>query len=218
MKPAALMHAFGLLLLVACQLVPGSAEARNDEHERLSARLDQLLTDPRLGTYAAAAAAPARAALARLQEAGRKDRVQWVYITERRIDAARVNAESGYLENRRNELQRENDHLQLALARRDAAQARAELERQRLQAQIRAEEAERLRRDADAARAEGEQAALAAESARAEAAQAKRMARAQANAAALARKEAELAAAVEGGSTTPAKPAKPAKKPASKKK
>src|SRR5690606_22642376 len=91
----------------------------------------------------------------------------------------------------------------LELARRDAAQARAELERQRLQAQIRAEEAERLRMEAEAARLEGEQAALAAESARAEVAQAKRMASAQARANALKKKEAELEAAL-GGAGKPA--------------
>jgi len=215
MKRATPIYSFGVLLAAACQLAPASAFARNDDHERLSARLEQLVADPQLGTYAAAAAGPATASLARLQEASRGERAQWIYIAERRIDAVRANAETGYLESRRNGLQRENDRLQLALARRDAAQARAELERQRLQAQIRAEEAERLRRDAETARVEGEQASLAAESARAEAEQAKRMARAQANAAALARKEAELAAAVEGGDTVPAKPAK---KPARRKK
>ena len=210
MKLATPVHACGVLLLAACLLGPRSAFARNDAHERLSARLEQLLADPQLGTYATAVAGSARTSLARLEEAGRREREQWIYVTERRIDTARASAEASYLESRRNELQRENDRLQLALARRDAAQARAELERQRLQAQIRAEEAERLRQDAEAARVEGEQASQAAESARAEAEQAKRMARAQAKAADLARKEAELAAAVEGGDAVPAR--KPARK------
>ena len=210
MKLATSMYTFGALLTACCLVGPDSAFARNDDHERLSARLEQLVADPQLGTYAAAAAGSARASLARLEEAGRSERAQWAYVTERRIDAARASAETGYLESRRDELQRENDRLQLALARRDAAQARAELERQRLQAQIRAEESDRLRQEAETARVEGEQASLAAESARAEAEQAKRMARAQANAAALARKEAELAAAVEGGDAAPAR--KPARK------
>ena len=71
-------------------------------------------------------------------------------------------------------------------------QARAELERQRLQSQIRPRKPSALTPEAEAARAEGEQAKLEAESARAEAAQPRRMADAQAKAAALAKKEAAL--------------------------
>lgn len=187
----------------------GNAFARDDEYQRLSDRFDHLAADPVLGQRAPAQFDRARAALAQFKEAGRRDREALVYLVERRIDIAQASAEADYLESQRVELQRENDRLQLASARRDAAQARAELERQRLQSQIRAEEAERLQREAEAARAEGEQATQAAESARAEAAQAKRMADAQAKATALAKKEAELAAAV-NGTAPPAAKGKPA--------
>jgi outer membrane protein OmpA-like peptidoglycan-associated protein len=204
-----------LVLLCACALLVlagGFADARStvaprggsasagEEYEQLAMRLERLVADPVLGRHAAAEIARARASLLQLKDARRRDRAHWAYVVERRIEAARAVAEAEVVEGERESLRRESDRLQLELARRDAAQARAELERQRLQAQIRAEEAEYLRLEAEAARAEGEQAALAVESARAEVAQAKRMANAQARANALKKKEAELEAALGGAS------------------
>lgn len=195
------------LVLAACVFVlcatPDPARARDLDYERLAESLGRLASDPKLGTLAPLQMERARASLLALKEAGRKDKPQLIYITERRVDIARAAAQAELAESERATLQSENDRLQLAAARRDAAQARRELEQQRLQAQIRAEEAERLTREAETARAEGEQASQAADSARAEAAQARRLADAQAKAAALARKEAELA----GGGAAPAQPA-----------
>lgn len=205
-----------LVFALALLLFGGFASARDDEYQRLSDRIDRLAADPVLGLRAPAQLDRARSALAEFKEAGRRDRERLVYLVERRIDTAQAAAEADYLESQRTELQRENDRLQLAIARRDAAQARAELERQRLQSQIRAEEAERLAREAEAARAEGAQAAQAAEAARAEANQAKRMADAQAKATALARKEAELEAALNGKTPKTEAQAKPKSKPAAK--
>ena len=188
------------IALAICLLgaAPASARTGNDDYRRLSEQFDRLATDQVLGLRAPEQMDRARAALETLKKAGRRDREEQAYLTERRIAVARADAESEELEDQRSALQRENDRLQLAVARRDVEQARAELERQRLQSQIRAEEAERARQDADAARAEGEQAAQAADAARAEAEQAKRMAGAQARATALAKKEAALEAAVAG--------------------
>lgn len=208
--------ALALLLSVSAA---NAGAARDDDYLRLLDRFNALAMDPALGSRAPVAMDRARLALAHLKEARRGEREHWIYITERRIDSARASAEAESLEEQRVAMQRENDRLQLAIARRDAEQARAELERQRLQAQIRAEEAENARRDAEAARAEGAQAAQAAEAARAEADQAKRMAAAQAKAAALAKKEAQLEAALGGDKAkaeTPAKgksKAKPGAKP-----
>jgi membrane protein involved in colicin uptake len=188
-----------LLLGVAFALAGiSAAHARDEDYQRLLDRFNQLATDPALGTRAPIAMDRARLSLAHLKEARRGEREHWIYVTERRIDTARTSAELESFEEQHVTLQRENDRLQLALARRDAEQARAELERQRLQSQIRAEEAESARRDADAARAEGAQATQAAEAARAEADQAKKMAAAQAKATALAKKQAELEAALSG--------------------
>ncbi|HEY0231513.1 MAG TPA: hypothetical protein VGC55_09690 [Dokdonella sp.] len=202
-------HRIAVFALALGFIVGGNAFARDDEYERLADRFDRLAADPALGQRAPAQMDRARAALAEFKDAGRGDRKQLVYLVERRIDIAQASAQAEALESQRADLQRENDRLQLAIARRDAAQARAELERQRLQSQIRAEEAESARRDAEAARAEGEQAAQAAEAARNEAEQAKRMAAAQAKATALAKKEAELEAAVSGNAPKPKPAAKP---------
>ncbi|MGN6517805.1 MAG: hypothetical protein ACTHK2_00080 [Dokdonella sp.] len=208
---------------LAIALAAGAADAgaaRDDDYLRLLDRFNALATDPALGSHAPIAMDRARLALAHLKEARRSEREHWIYMAERRIDSARASAEAESLDGQRVALQRENDRLQLAIARRDAEQARAELERQRLQAQIRAEEAENARREAEAARVEGAQAAQAAESARAEAEQAKRMAAAQARAAALAKKEAQLEAALSGEKPKPATApkdkakAKPKAKPA----
>lgn len=203
MKPLhRVVHGCAVIGLALCMLGVDHACARSgdDDYQRLSEQFDRLAADRVLGLRAPAQMERARAALEQLKQAGRSEREEQVYLTERRIGVARASAEAESLEDQRNALQRENDRIQLALARRDAAQARAELERQRLQSQIRTEEAERARQEADAARAEGEQAAQAADAARAEADQAKRMADAQAKATALAKKEAALEAAVAGGS------------------
>lgn len=201
MRYRSLFVPFALVAILSF-VSPQAAHARDLDYERLAESLDRLASDPKLGGLAPAQMDRARASLQALKDAGRRDRPHFVYITERRIDIARTTAQAELIENERTALQRENDQLQLAAARRDADQARRELEQQRLQSQIRAEESERLARDAEAARAEGEQASQAAEAARAESAQAKRMADAQAKAAALAKKEAELA-----GGGTPAAPA-----------
>lgn len=200
--------AFAAMLVLA--FTANAAIAADEEYQRLADRVERLAADPVLGQRAGLQLERARAALAEFKEAGRRNREKLIYVVERRIDTAQATAEAEYLESQRSELQRENDRLELAIARRDAAQARREMERQLLQSQIRAEEAERLAREAEAARLEGEQAAQAAEAARAEAAQAKRMAAAQAKAAALAKKEAELEAAISGKSLSkPAASAKP---------
>jgi len=181
----------GLTVALAA-IAPNSASARDLDYERLAESFDRLAADPKLGGLAPVQMDRARAALAVLKESNRRDRPHLAYITERRIAIARTTAQAELMESERNTLQRDNDRLQLAAARRDAEQAHRELEQQRLQAQIRAEETERLAREAETARAENEQASQAAEAARAESAQAKRMADAQAKAAALAKREAEL--------------------------
>jgi len=187
---------------------PHGALAKDAEYERLAESFNRLAADPKLGNLAPVQMDRARAALAVLKESGRSDRPHLVYITERRIAIARTTAQAELMEAERNTLQRDNDRLQLAAARRDAEQAHRELEQQRLQAQIRAEEAERLAREAETARAENEQSTQAAEAARAEAAQARRIADAQGKAAALARKEAELAGGSTASETPKAAPAK----------
>lgn len=194
-----LSHAGLCALALAACLVGGCQTAspqRDLDLQRLERSLDQLAGDARLGGYASTEIARTRAALTALRESrrGGVEGTHEVYVTERLLDIAWATAQAQELENERERLQREHERLQLQVARRDAALARAELERQRLAAQIQAEEAARLAEAAEAARLQGDEAALAAESARAEAAQARRIADAQSQAAALAKQEAALAA------------------------
>jgi outer membrane protein OmpA-like peptidoglycan-associated protein len=198
---------FTMMTVVLCA-APHLALAKDVDYERLSESFNRLAADPKLGTLAPMQMDRARASLQALKEASRSDRPHFVYVTERRIEIARVSAQAEFAESELATLQRENDRLQLAAARHDAEQARRELEQQRLQSQIRAEESERLTREAEAARAEGAQASQAADAARAEAAQAKRMADAQAKATALAKREAELSGGAAAAAPAQAAPTK----------
>ena len=108
------------------------AVARDTEYQRLSDSFAVLSADPKLGTLAPVQMDRARTALAALKEGGRGDRPHLAYVAERRIEIARLTAEAVASESERVTLQQDNDRLQLEAARRDAAQARRELEQQRL--------------------------------------------------------------------------------------
>ncbi|MEO8459890.1 MAG: hypothetical protein ABI451_05120 [Dokdonella sp.] len=183
-----------IVAVAACQTV---SPQRDLDLQRLDRSLDQLSADPKLGNLAPAELNMARAAVQVTKDTkpGGDDGVSQTYVAERRVDTAWAAAQAAEMENRRADLKQENDRLLLLSARRDAAQARAEVERQRLQLQIQAEDAARLAQEAQDARAEGEKSAQEAEAARAVAAQQKRIADAQAKAAALSKKEAALSAA-----------------------
>jgi outer membrane protein OmpA-like peptidoglycan-associated protein len=188
------MMRFSMKLVCIAALALGAAQAEaakgDVDLERLSRSLAQLEQDAKLGVFAGAEIARARAALGQLSENGRgKKRTHYLYIAERRVDLAWAAAQVADFTQQQASLEREHDRLQLAAARHEAEQARRELEQQRLLAQIRAEEAER---QAEEARQQGE---LEMAAAREEAEQAQRLADAQAREAALARKEAQLAAA-----------------------
>ncbi|MEO8010377.1 MAG: OmpA family protein [Dokdonella sp.] len=169
------------------------AQRRDIDHERLSRSLAQLEADAKLAPYAASEIAAARAALVVLLEDSRgKKREHALYIAERRVDIAYAAAQVADFSDRERELKRERDRLLLAAARYEADQARRELERQRMLAQIRAEEMERAALNAEQARVLGEQDTAAA---RLEAEQSMRVAAAQARESELARQEAQLAGA-----------------------
>ncbi|HQX34630.1 MAG: OmpA family protein [Dokdonella sp.] len=179
-----------LTLLATTLASTGFSASKDVDWERLSRSLAQLSAEPNLGRLAAPEIERAQAALLHLKENGRgKKRAHLLYLAERRVDIAWARAQLVDLERQQTELAREHDRLLIAAARHDAEQARLELDRLRLQAQIRAEESERQAEDA---RLLGEQQTAAAQ---AEADQAKRLAEAQARETALARKEAELAGA-----------------------
>lgn len=209
-----------LCVLASMSVLCGCASGPTHEADgaRLQRSLDQLAADPQLGDLAPNEMARARGALQMLQEAhgGDAEGAHNVYIAQRRVDTAWAAAQTVAMERERSALDEEHNRLLLAAARRDAEQARRELEQQRLQAQIRAEEAARYAAEAESARAAGNQAEQDAAAARAEAEQSKRIAKAQAKAAALARKEAELMEAANKADAH--KAPKPVRKPPAHKK
>lgn len=172
-----------LLLALAAT---GVAQAAKEDMDvaRLTNSLDQLASDPAIGSYAQAEQARARDAINQLAQARSHDRAHALYLAERRVDLARATAQLQDAQQQINRLDREHDQIQLDGSRREAEQARRELERQRLQYQM--EQEESARQLAAGAEATAQ--------AQAQADQAKKVAAAQARVANAAKKQAELAA------------------------
>jgi hypothetical protein len=178
---------FGLLA-VAFMPAPAQAAKPNPDVVRLSAQLEKLSADPVLGQYASAQRILARNAIDTLRNAGHRERDHALFMAEQRVELAEAAARVGADRAKLDQLQNRHDQIMLEASQADAAAARAELARQRLQYQAAVEQAQMLQ-------AQGAQAAQQAQQAQAEAAQAKKLAAAQARAARLARREAKLAEA-----------------------
>jgi outer membrane protein OmpA-like peptidoglycan-associated protein len=178
-----------LLAIMLVMFAAGAHAAKQDlDYERLRASLNALSNDPKIGNLAPAERALAEQAVQALNDSsgGKTEHAHRLYIAERRVDIAYAAAQAVDVESRLAQLDREHDRILLEESRREAENARMELEKQRIASMVQAEETDRLR-------AEGEQNAAAAEAARAQAEQTKRIADAQAKEAELARKEAQLA-------------------------
>lgn len=179
-----LLRFLPLLLLVACASTP----QRDLTVERLDASLAALESDPSIGELASLERLKARQALDAVRSADKSSRPGLVYLAERRVEIARVAAQSELARQQLQQLDRERDRILLEATRRDAERNRIEAEKLRLQSLARAEEAARAMDEARAARAESELSFAEAEAAR-------RLAEAQATEAELAKREAELAGA-----------------------
>lgn len=191
-RPAALLCV--AMIVSGCESAPPQ---RDLDVQRLERSLDQLASDNRFGQLATAELERARSTLQALRMSSAKGAVATteVYVAERRVDAAWAAAQARDMENQRQQLNQEHNELLVRSARRDAADARRDLERQRLLGQIQAEESARIAQEAEQARLDSERASADADAARKVAAQQKKIAAAQAKAAALSKKEAELTAA-----------------------
>lgn len=194
------------ILLVVCAfalvaIVPtfASAASSDAEADRLSAQLDQLNADPALGDLALGEQARARDAVTALRDAGRRERPHYLFMAQQRVALAQAAAQAAEDQGQLDQLNREHDHIMLQASQAEAAAARAELARQRLQYQAAVEQAQMLQQQGAAYSQQAQQA-------QAEAEQARKLAAAQAHAAALARKEASLAEAatraLRGGSSS----------------
>jgi len=181
-------------------LTAAPARAQNDEAAatRLSQQITALDANSETASLAAYERLQARQAVETLANARSRDREAAYYVAERRVRIAEIAARTEAMQRRIDQLERERSELIVEASRRDAAQARAEAERLRIQARIQAEEAARLRQQTvtDAEAMQDIEAALQ----NVAGAQAAKLKAAREREAELARQEAELLEQVEAAS------------------
>lgn len=177
---------------LAFAFAAGSAMAATDDLDirRLNSSLDQLSSDPVLGSYAQAEQARAREAINQMGQFRPKDKehAHYLYVAERRVDIAKAMAQYQDAQAKSAQLDREHDAILLEASRLDAEMARRQLEQQRAQNQMIQEEAARLQQ-------QGVEYSQALDQAKAEGDKARQVAAAQAKVANAAKKQAALAEA-----------------------
>jgi len=190
--------AFAALLacvLGATSLPAHAASGPDPDALRLAAALTALDADPALAERAPLERYKARQALTMLQAARSRDRVHALFLAEAWVQAAQDAAQAEVLQAQGAQLDREREQILLEASRKEAADAQREAEHLRQQQLLREEE---TARQAEAGELAMAQATANTEAASAQASQAMKLADARAKEAELARKEADLAAAVEG--------------------
>lgn len=139
--------------LLACALLlaalPALAADR-PEVVALNQRLMTLQSDPQWLEFAAFERLQAQQAVAALSKARSSTRESARYIADRRVEIAETAARAESARREADQLGRTRSELLVEASRREAARARQENERLRIQAQIYNEEAERLRVAAEA--------------------------------------------------------------------
>lgn len=139
--------------LLACALLlaalPALAADR-PEVVALNQRLMTLQSDPQWLEFAAFERLQAQQAVAALSKARSSTRESALYIADRRVEIAETAARAESARREADRLGRTRSELLVEASRREAARARQENERLRIQAQIYNEEAERLRVAAEA--------------------------------------------------------------------
>lgn len=187
------MRTCRLILVAALLASPLLAVAADDPLVlQLNQRLMTLNANPDTSELAAFERVQAQQAIGTLAEAKRRDRELAAYLAERRVEIAETAVRAYLAQRQARQLEGTRSDLLIEASRREAARARQEAERLRVQAQIQAEESERLRMAAETealARQDAEN-ALTSVAGR----QQQRLSSAQQNAAKLAREEAELMA------------------------
>ena len=138
-----------LALMLACVSLP-ALSAERPEVIALNQRLSSLQADPSLSELAAYERLQAQQAIAVLAKARGKQRDNALFVADRRVEIAETAARAESARRDADRLERTRSELLVEASRRDAARARQETERLRIQAQIQAEEAENLRLAAEA--------------------------------------------------------------------
>lgn len=180
------------VLLATLLALPFATPAQEADIAALSQRLVVLEADPQTSSLAAYERLQARQAIAALEQARSRDRDTARYLAERRVQIAEIASRTAAMQRAIDRLDRERAELLVEASRQDAARARAESERLRIEAQIRAEETARLREQAAADALARQEVTAVLEGATD--AQAAKLNAAREKAAALAREEAELVA------------------------
>jgi outer membrane protein OmpA-like peptidoglycan-associated protein len=145
---------------------------------QLNQRLVSISANPDTANLAALERMQAQQAIGAFNAAKRRDQELTRYLAERRVEIAETAVRTALARQEVDQLERTRSDLLIEASRREAARARQEAERLRVQAQIQAEESERLRLAAALTSVAGKQQ--------------QRLSAAQQNAAKLAREEAEL--------------------------
>lgn len=164
----------------------------------LSQQLNALDADSETANLAAYERLQARQAVAAMATARSSQYDAAYYVAQRRVRIAEVAARTEAIQRQVDRLERERSELILEASRRDAAQARAEAERLRIQTRIQAEEAARLRAQATSSTEAMQDIESALQNVAGD--QAAKLRAAREREAELARQEAELLREVEAGS------------------
>jgi len=137
-------------LLSLATLPPLAMAAKDDpQADALNRRLATLQNDPQTSDVARFERLQAQQSVAALSEAKRRDRDALLFLADRRVEIAERTARTALARRELDRLESTRNDLLIEASRRDAARARQEAERLRVQAQIQAEEAERLRQAAE---------------------------------------------------------------------
>ena len=139
--------------LLACALLLAALPALSADRPEvvaLNQRLMTLQSDPQWLEFAAFERLQAQQAVAALSKARSSTRESARYIADRRVEIAETAARAESARREADQLGRTRSELLVEASRREAARARQENERLRIQAQIYNEEAERLRVAAEA--------------------------------------------------------------------
>ncbi|ALS93718.1 membrane protein [Xanthomonas oryzae] len=138
----------GVLSLAA--LPPLAMAAKDDPRaDALNRRLAALQNDPQTNELARFERLQAQQSVAALAEAKRRDRDELVFLADRRVEIAELTARTALARRELDRLEGTRNDLLIEASRRDAARARQEAERLRVQAQIQTEAAEQARQSAE---------------------------------------------------------------------
>lgn len=139
------------LCLSAILVLPLLAHAAEDDPDvaRLQRRLVAIDADASLASLASLERLQARQAVDALAAARSRQRPSALEVAQWRVETAEIAARTEAARREIDRLDRERNDLLLEASRREAARAREEAERLRIQTQVQAEEAARLRQTAE---------------------------------------------------------------------